>query len=148
MLTKELNTIMPTKDTKKYKSGKNMSKIIYADDSYKIVGACFNVYKQMGCGFLEPVYQECTDIEFEFQRIPFESQKELILMYRGHKLAKTYKPDFICYGKIIVEIKAVSNLKDEHRSHILNYLHATGLKLRLLVNYEHSPKIEYERFVL
>ena len=147
-MNKELNTIMPTKDTKKYRSSKNMSKIIYADESYKIVGACFNVYKQMGCGFLEPVYQECTEIEFEFQQIPFESQKELSLVYKGHQLKKTYKPDFICYGKIIVEIKAFSNLTDEHRSQILNYLHATGFKLGLLVNYGHYPKIEYERFVL
>jgi len=137
-----------TNYTKKHVHGKITRKIIYADESYKIIGACFNVYKQKGCGFLEPVYQECTAIEFEFQRIPLESQKELTIMYRGHKLEKTYKPDFICFQMIIVEIKAVSTLTDEHRSQILNYLHATGLKLGLLINYEHYPKMEYERYVI
>src|SRR3972149_1277110 len=79
-------------------------------------GACFNVYKAMGCGFLENVYQECLEIEFEDQGIPFESYKELKLIYRDKQLKQTYKPDFVCYDKIIVEIKAVSNLVDEHEA--------------------------------
>jgi GxxExxY protein len=125
-----------------------MDKLVYAQESYAIIGACFNVYKTMGCGFLEPVYQECLKIELEYQGIPFEPQQELKLMYRGRELEQKYKPDFICYDKIIVELKAVSKLVDEHRAQVLNYLHATGFKLGLLINFGHYPKLEYERIVL
>ncbi len=125
-----------------------MTKLLYADETYKILGACFEVYKRMGCGFLEPVYQECLEIEFNFQEIPFTAQKELILEYREKRLKQTYKPDFICFEKIVVEIKAVSNLIDEHRAQLLNYLHATGYKVGLLINFGHHPKIEHERFII
>jgi GxxExxY protein len=122
--------------------------LVYKKESYEIMGACFEVYKNMGCGFLEPVYQECLEIEFKKRSIPFESQKELELSYQGNTLKQKYKPDFICYQKIIVEIKAVDRIIDEHRAQLLNYLHATGLKLGLLVNFGRCPKVEYERFVL
>ena len=125
-----------------------MTKLVYPDETYKILGACFEVYKRKGCGFLEPVYQECLEIEFSFQKIPFTAQQELILKYRGQRLKQTYKPDFICFEKIIVEIKAVSNLIDEHRAQLLNYLHATGYKVGLLINFGHHPKIEHERFII
>ncbi|MCP4396737.1 MAG: GxxExxY protein [bacterium] len=125
-----------------------MAELIYKDESYAIVGACFNVYKEMGCGFLEAVYQECLEIEFEVQKIPFEAQKELTLHYRQRQLKKTFVPDFVCYGKIIVEIKAVSKLTNEHRAQVQNYLNATDCKLALLVNFGHYPKVEYERLVL
>ena len=125
-----------------------MTKLLFADETYKILGACFEVYKRMGCGFLEPVYQECLEIEFNLQEIPFTAQKELILEYRGKRLKQTYKPDFICFEKIVVEIKAVSNLIDEHRAQLLNYLHATDFKLGLLINFGHHPKIEHERFII
>lgn len=122
--------------------------LLYKNESYEIVGACFEVYKTMGCGFLESVYQECLEKEFRSRNIPFESQKEIDLEYKGEKLTQKYKPDFICYGKIIVEIKAVSNLIDEHRAQILNYLHATQYKLGILINFGHYPKIERERIIL
>jgi GxxExxY protein len=113
-----------------------------------IIGACFSVYKDKGCGFLEPVYHECCEIECAFQKIPFLSQTELELTYRGQILRQRYKPDFICFQKIIVELKPVSALADEHRAQQLNYLHATEMKLGLLVNFGHHPKLEYERIVL
>lgn len=72
--------------------------LLYADETYAILGACFNVYKQMGCGFLESVYQECLEIEFEFQQIPFVSQEDLQLKYRGRPLRQTYRPDFVCFN--------------------------------------------------
>lgn len=122
-------------------------RLIYSDETYTILGACFNVYREKGCGFLENVYHECLEIEFDFQEIPFESQKELQLRYRGQILNQTYKPDFICYNKIIVEIKAVSTISDEHRAQLLNYLHATRLKLGLLINFGHHPKLQYERLI-
>jgi GxxExxY protein len=125
-----------------------MSNVIYAEESYKIMGACFNVYKEMGCGFLESVYQECLEIEFELQNIPFNPQKELTMKYRERLLKKTFIPDFVCYEKIIVEIKAVSKFVDEYRATVLNYLNASGFKLGILVNFGHSPKLEYERIVL
>lgn len=79
--------------------------------------------------------------------IPFEEQKELKLQYKGRELKQTYKPDFFCFDKIILEIKAVKNIADEHRAQIINYLKSTSMKLGLLVNFGHHPKIEYERFV-
>ena len=125
-----------------------MGNLIYKDECYAIMGACFNVYKDKGCGFLESVYQECLELELNYCNIPFEAQKQILLSYRGKTLKQTYKADFICYEKIILEIKAVSNLIDEHRAQLLNYLNATGIKLGLLINFGHSPKIEYERIVL
>ena len=122
--------------------------MIYKTESYEIIGACFEVYKEKGCGFLEAVYQECLGIEFEYSNIPFESKKELQLSYRNRKLSCKYIPDYICYEKIIVEIKAVSKLVDEHRAQLLNYLNASGFKLGLLMNFGHFPKLEYERIVL
>jgi len=125
-----------------------LSDLIYPDESYKIMGACFNVYKDKGSGFLEPVYQECLDIEFDFLKIPFKAQSELSLFYRNRKLNKVYRPDFICFEKIIVEIKAVSKLTDEHYAQLLNYLNATGFKLGILINFGHYPKLESKRIVL
>jgi len=122
--------------------------ILYPEESYAIVGACFNVYNEMGCGFLEDVYQECLEIEFEGQRIPFVAQKEFKLAYRGRTLRKTFKADFLCHEKIILELKAVSALADEHRAQLLNHLSTSGCKLGMLVNFGHYPRLEYERLVL
>jgi GxxExxY protein len=105
------------------------AELIYKEESYAIIGACFEIYKNKGCGFHEPIYHECLEIEFEFQRIPFLSKPPQTLQYRGRTLVQTFSPDFICYDKIIVEIKAVSELIDEHRAQLLNYLSATGCKL-------------------
>jgi GxxExxY protein len=122
--------------------------VLYADESYELVGACFEVYNRMGCGFLEVVYQECLEIELEHCNIPFVPHKELRLEYRERELKQHYIPDFVCYDKIIIEIKAVSRLTDEHVGQVLNYLYATGMKLGLLVNFGHYPKLEYDRLVL
>lgn len=119
---------------------------MHEDLTYRIIGACFEVYNQKGCGFLEPVYQECLEIEFGLQGILFVAQAPIRLEYKGRILKKVYEPDFICCENVLVEIKAVSELVDEHRAQILNYLNATGLKVGLLVNFGHSPKLEYERF--
>jgi GxxExxY protein len=123
------------------------SEILYKDESYKIVGACFEVYREKGCGFLEAVYQECVEIELRLQGIPFMPKKSLSLEYKGNPLRSTYEPDFICYDKIVLELKAVAELTDEHRAQILNYLRATGFKLGLLVNFGHFPKAQVERIV-
>lgn len=122
-----------------------MTEIIYKQESYSIIGACFEVYNEKGCGFLEPAYHECLAIEFEYQRIPAISKPALTLQYRGRTLMQTYNPDFICYQRIVLELKTVSKLIDEHRAQLLNYLHATGFELGLLVNFGDYPKLEYER---
>ena len=123
------------------------SEILFKDESYKIVGACFEVYRIKGCGFFEPVYQECLEIELRFQEIPFKAQQPLALEYKGVALRSTYQPDLICYDKIVVELKAVKDLADEHRAQVQNYLKATRLNLGLLVNFGHYPKIELVRIV-
>lgn len=125
-----------------------MSIILYPEESYKIMGACFNVYKKLGCGFLEYVYQEGLGIEFQYQKIPNTAQKELKLFYRGKQLEHTFRPDYICFEKIIVELKAVSKIIDEHRAQVLNYLNASGYHLGIIVNFGHYPKLESELIVL
>ena len=125
-----------------------MSEIIYPEESYKIMGACFEVYKEKGCGFLEAVFQGCLEFELTDRHIPFVAQPSLTLEYKGRRLKQTYAPDFVCFGKIIVEIKAVSALNDEHRAQVHNYLRATGHRLGLLINFVHFPKVEVERIVL
>jgi GxxExxY protein len=125
-----------------------MNKLIHEDETYAIIGACFEVYKEKGCGFLEAVYQESLEIEFDLQGIPAKPLVPLSLTYKGRSLKKTYEADFICYDKVLVELKAVSVLTDEHRAQVQNYLNATGLRVALLVNFGHYPKVEHERFVL
>lgn len=118
-----------------------MATILHKDESYRIIGACFEVYKQKGCGFTEPVYQECLTFKFELQRIPFLAQVELQLDYKGRLLTQYFKPDFICFEKILVEIKALRNLIDVNRAQALNYLNATRFDLVLLVNFGHFPSL-------
>lgn len=122
--------------------------LLFKEESYLIIGACFEVCKEKGNGFVEPVYQECLELEFGMQKIPFSAQSTLRLTYKGAELKQRYIPDFLCYDKIIVELKAVKQLTDEHRAQVLNYLKATGLRLGLLVNFGHYPKVEYERIIL
>ena len=116
-------------------------------ESYVIRGALFEVYREMGCGFLEAVYQECLAREFARQGIPFMSQPELLLRYKGELLLQTYRPDFVCFDCIIVELKAVKELTNDHRAQLHNYLKAAGLELGLLVNFAHHPGVKIERIV-
>ena len=101
----------------------------------------------MGAGFLEAVYQECVALEFSARGIPFVALQPLQLSYKGHVLQQVYQPDFICFEKIVVELKAVQRLAPEHRAQVLNYLNATGMRVGLLVNFGASPKAEIERLV-
>ena len=122
--------------------------IVYKEESYNIVGAAFHVYNHLGHGFLEAVDQEALEIEFQRRNIPYEREKELRIQYDGVELKQTYKADFVCFGKIIIELKAVSELNDAHRSQVYNYLHASGYKLGLLLNFGCSDELEHERIVL
>jgi len=118
----------------------------YSDETYRIIGACFEVYNEKGCGLLEPVYQECLAIELGLQDIPFAAETTIEMEYKGHRLKKRYEPDFVCFNEIVVEIKAVAALCDQHRAQIINYLKASGMEVGLLINFGHYPKLEYERF--
>jgi GxxExxY protein len=113
-----------------------------------MMGACFEVYKEKGAGFVESVYQECLEIELEDRKVPFKAQSELSLIYKSRALKSKFKTDLICHEKIILELKAVSALNDEHRAQVQNYLRASGMKLGLLVNFGHAPQIECERITL
>lgn len=121
--------------------------IIFKDESYKIIGACMEVHSELGCGFLEAVYQEALTIEFTKRNIPFEQEKLLRISYKGQVLKKEYKADFICYNKIIIEIKALGKLAPEHLAQTLNYLKITDFELGLLVNFG-STSLHYKRVVL
>ena len=122
-----------------------MPELLHKEESYRIIGACFEVYKQKGCGFTEPLYQECLGLELALQSIPFVAQPEIQLEYKGKLLTQYFKPDFICFDKIIIEIKSLTKLIDANRAQALNYLNATRFDLVLLVNFGHYPKLEYER---
>ena len=122
--------------------------LLFRDEVYRIQGAVFEVARTMGHGFLEAVYQECLSIEFEVRGVPFEPMPRLALSYRGTPLRQSYAPDFVCFGTIIVELKALARLAPEHHSQVLNYLKASGLKVGLLVNFGAGPKAQVERFAL
>jgi GxxExxY protein len=121
------------------------SELLFKEESYKIVVACFEVYREKGCGFLEPVYQECMEIELRLQGVFFDAQKPLLIEYKGITLRSAYQPDFICYDNTVLELKAVKELADEHRAQVQNYLKATRMRLGLLVNFGHYPKAEIVR---
>jgi GxxExxY protein len=122
--------------------------LLYREDAFRVRGAVFDVYRAMGAGFLEAVYQECLGIEFAARDIAFEAGKSLPLRYKGQALTQSYVADFVCNGRIIVELKAVRAIAPEHRAQVINYLRATDMKLGLLVNFGTSPRAEIERFAL
>ena len=125
-----------------------MTKLIHADETHALLGACFEVYREKGCGFLEAVFQECLELELASRGIPFRSHPVLQLEYKGRQLKQIYQPDLLCFGRIILELKAVSKLADEHRAQLHNYLCASRLRVGLLVNFGHHPLVEYERIVV
>jgi GxxExxY protein len=121
--------------------------LIFKKEAYDIVGAAMEVYRDKGHGFAEPVYQECIELELAHLGIPFQAQQEIRLSYRGQTLKQSYITDLICHGQIVVELKAVKALADEHRAQLLNYLKATGCPLGLLINFGHHPGLQWERLV-
>ncbi len=136
-------------DHKRHEIHKKKDKnLLFGEECYAIQGAVFEVYREMGCGFLESVYQECLEREFRRKDISFVAQQSLELFYKGDRLAQVYKPDFVCYGKIIVELKAVKAIGREHEAQVFNYLKASGFRLGLLVNFGHYPKATVKRIIL
>lgn len=123
----------------------NFTGIVHKDKSYHIIGAAMEVHKELGCGFLESVYQEALAMELTDRHIPFEREKQLDIYYKGVLLDKKFYADFICYDDIILEIKAVSELSPVHRAQLLNYLKATKKRLGILINFGETS-LRYERY--
>ena len=121
--------------------------IILKGEVYAIVGAAIEVHKVLGPGFLEPVYQQAFEIELEERAIPFEPKKHLNVTYKGRVLDAEYVPDLVCFGQIIVELKALDHLTSKEESQLLNYLKASGLRVGLLINFGSVGKLEWKRFV-
>jgi GxxExxY protein len=128
--------------------GRAVKDLLFREEVFAIVGAAIDVHRHLGPGFLEPVYQETLGIEFANRGIPFESQRILQIIYKGRPLTKTYIADFVCYGQIIVEIKALPKLTEAEEAQLLNYLKATGLRLGLLINFGSIGKLEWKRLIL
>ena len=121
--------------------------LVYPEEVYKIVGVAMQVHRELGCGFLEPVYQEALEILLKKEGISYEREKRLPIYFMGELLKKEYFADFVCFGKIIVELKAVSQLTPVHEAQILNYLKASGCKLGLLLNFGQASLV-HRRIVL
>lgn len=123
-----------------------MTELLYKQEVYSIIGAAMEVHTVLGCGFLEAVYQEALRLEFSNRNIPCEAEKLIQINYKGIVLKKYYQADFVCYDKIIVELKALSALSSEHESQLLNYLKATNIQLGLLINFG-QKQLSYKRFI-
>jgi len=121
------------------------SESIFKEECYTIIGSCMRVHTDKGNGFHEPIYQECLEIDFEIEEVPSVAQAPLKMEYRGRELKQRFKPDFFVFDQIVLEIKAVKRLTDEHRTQVLNYLAATGYPLGLLVNFGSFGRLEWER---
>lgn len=124
-----------------------MVELILKDEVYAIVGAAIEVHRELGAGFVEPVYQEALEIELQDREIPFEGQKRLVITYKEHQLQKEYIADLVCYSQVIVELKALTRLTGTEQAQILNYLKATGLRVGLLINFGSTGRLEWKRFV-
>ncbi|MBK7709129.1 MAG: GxxExxY protein [Acidobacteria bacterium] len=125
-----------------------MDKLLYREEVYAIVGAAIEVHRELGNGFLEPVYQESLQLELASRSIDFDPKRKLELFYKNQLLEKEYIPDFVCDDKIIVEIKALSQLTSIETAQIINYLKATKLRVGLLINFGSKGRLEWQRYVL
>jgi GxxExxY protein len=121
--------------------------LLLKDEVYAIVGAAIEVHRELGCGYLEAVYQEAMAIELVRALVPFEACKELLIIYKGQPLRKKYVADLVCYGQIIVELKALDHLTGKEESQLLNYLKTTGLRVGLLINFGSQGKLKWKRFI-
>jgi GxxExxY protein len=125
-----------------------MAELLYKDEVYAIVGAAMDVYNQLGSGFGEAVYQDAMEIEVELRKISNNAQQDIFVYYKGQQLKSFFKPDLICYEKVVVELKALDRLTSREESQVLNYLKATGLPVGLLINFGGDRDLEWKRIVL
>ncbi len=129
----------------KIKQCEQENSFIYKKETYQIIGAAMDVPNHLGTGFLEAVYQEALEIEFADRNIPFDAQKDISISYKNRRLSKQYIADFLCYKKIIVEIKAIKKVTEIEEAQLINYLNATGLQVGLLINFG-STRLEWKRY--
>ena len=122
--------------------------LLLKEEVYSIVGAAMEVHNVLGGGFGEPVYQECIQLEMGLRKIPFEAQKRLNIIYKGVLLQKEYFADLVCYGQIIVELKAINQMSGHEEAQVLNYLRATGLRVALLINFGDPMRLDWHRYIL
>ena len=123
-----------------------MTELLYKSEVYQIIGAAMEVHRELGPGFLEAVYQEALEMEFQQRSIPYEREKPLTIYYKEIKLNKSYSADFLCFNNIIVELKALSQLTGDHESQLINYLKAIKLRVGVLINFG-TESIEYKRMI-
>ena len=123
-----------------------MTEILFKTESYKIIGACYQVHKKLGSGFLESIYNEALAMEFRKADIPFEQEKKLQVFYEGLPMKKFFKADFVCYESIIIELKATKFTIDADIKQTLNNIKATQFKLGLLINFG-TPSLTYKRIL-
>ena len=123
-----------------------MSELIFKEESYAIIGLCMEVHNELGHGFSEIVYKDALEIEFQENDIFYEREREFSITYKKHILKHSYCADLVVFGDIILEIKCVKSLLDEHISQVINYLKASDKKLGLLVNFARE-KLEYKRLI-
>jgi len=124
-----------------------MAELLYKEEVYNIVGAAFEVYNELGVGFLEAVYQDALEEEFILQHIPHIPQQDIHVMYKGKPLRKSYVTDLVAYGKVIVEIKAIDHLTPREYAQVINYLKATGFQVGVLINFGAEKEMEWKRIV-
>ena len=124
-----------------------MTRDIYKDEGYKMMGAAFAVYNDRGYGMTEEIYQECMEIELELRAIPFRAKLELRCFYKGRELQRCYVPDLFVFNCLVVELKAVTQLTTEHEAQLINYLRISRQPFGYLVNFGHKDTLEWKRLI-
>ena len=121
---------------------------MFKEEGYKLMGAAFEVYNQLGYGMAEEVYQQCLEIELTLRGIPFRSKHELQLNYKEHPIETVYKPDLFVYEGIVVELKAVGELISDHEAQLFNYMRIARQQVGYLINFGHKGELQWKRFIL
>jgi GxxExxY protein len=124
------------------------TELLFRDEVYAIVGAAMEVHREFRGGYLEAVYQEAMELELGWRGIPFVPQAEILLKYKGYPLKKRYIADLVCYERVLVELKVMERMTTREEAQLLNYMHATGFRVGLLINFGDPGRLDWQRYVL